>query len=415
MKKQIVALTLGLFTLATFAQKDEIKAIDKAVKKLQFKEAKALIGELEKNEDAIEGKYKAKYYLLKGAAYSKSNLAKSAAAYKKLIKVEKASGKIKYTKEARTKINELVTAVNNKAIEDYNAKNYKGAEKNFALSYKLNRKDTTALFNAATSASIDKDYDTALKHYLVLKDLGYTGIATTYYAVNKASGQKENVGNLKNQQTYVKIGTHEKPTSETSTSKKGDVIKNIGYIYVNKGNPEKAIEALEEARKSDPKDINLIMNEAQMYIQLKKMDKFGALMEQATQLDPTNPTLFFNLGVVNQNEGRLEEAKKYYNKALELKPDYQNALLNYAILILSGEQAIVEEMNKNLSNFKKYDALQVKQKALYKEALPYLEKADSLERNYDSVKTLLNIYDTLEMTEKADELRPVFKEMRDNQ
>ncbi|WP_299050490.1 tetratricopeptide repeat protein [uncultured Polaribacter sp.] len=415
MKKQVLALTLGLFSLTIFAQKDEIKAIEKAVKKLDFKEAKTLISELEKNEDAIEEKYKAKYYFLKGSAYSKSNLAKSAAAYKKLIKVEKASGKIKYTKEARTKINDLVTVANNKAIEDYNSKNYKKAAKNFVLSYKLNPKDTASLFNAATSASIVKDYDTALKHYIKLKNLGYTGIATTYFAVNKANGQKENVGSKKNQETYVKIGTHEKPTFEISTSKKADIIKNIGYIYVNQGNPEKAIEALGEARKADPKDVNLIMNEAQMYIELDRMDKFGELMQEATKLDPTNPTLFFNLGVVNQNEGRMEEAKKYYGKALELKPDYQNALLNYAIAILAGEQAIVEEMNKNLSNFKKYDALAAKQKALYKEALPYLEKADSLERNYDSVRTLLNIYDTLEMTEKADALRPVFKEMRSKQ
>ena len=86
--------------------------------------------------------------------------------------------------------------------------------------------------------------------------------------------------------------------------------------------------------------------------------------------------------------------------------------MNLAVAILSGEQAIVQEMNKNLSNFKKYDELEQKQKELYKRALPYLEKADSLERTQDTVKSLLNIYDVLG-DEKAEVLRPIYKKMRD--
>ena len=86
--------------------------------------------------------------------------------------------------------------------------------------------------------------------------------------------------------------------------------------------------------------------------------------------------------------------------------------MNLAITILKEEQKIVEEMNKNLSDFKKYDALQQKQKEVYKKALPYLEKADELERTEDTVRTLLNMYDVLEMTEKADKMRPIYKKMR---
>ena len=86
--------------------------------------------------------------------------------------------------------------------------------------------------------------------------------------------------------------------------------------------------------------------------------------------------------------------------------------MNLAVAILSGEKAIVDEMNENLSNFKKYDELQEKQKELYRKALPYLVKADNIERSEGTVKTLLNIYDTLEMTTKADALRPIYKKMR---
>jgi len=136
-------------------------------------------------------------------------------------------------------------------------------------------------------------------------------------------------------------------------------------------------------------------------------------MEEAIQLDPNNPTLFFNLGVVNQNEKKIEEAIAYYKKAIELKPDYGDAYMNTAVAILSGEEAIVNEMNNNLSNDKKYNELEKKQKELYKKALPFLEKAYELSSSEDTVRSLLNIYDILEYTEKYDALRVVYKKMRE--
>jgi len=72
----------------------------------------------------------------------------------------------------------------------------------------------------------------------------------------------------------------------------------------------------------------------------------------------------------------------------------------------------VDEKNNNLSNFKKYDALQAKQKALYEKVLPYLIKADNIKRSLGTVRMLLNIYDTLEKEAEADALRPIFKKMR---
>lgn len=411
MRKQILALTIGLLSIATFAQKKEIRAAERALKKNNFKEAKAIIGKLETNEAAIEEKYKAQYYFVKAGAYGKSNVDKAAAAYKKLFELEKASRKFKYTKEAEPKLNALIQFVYNNAVKQYNAKDFKKAKNSFLTTYKLSPKDTIYLYNAAVSASLDKDYDTSLDYYLKLKKMGYTGITTQYFGVNKETGKVENLGTEANQKAMVKFGQYTNPTTEVSESKQADIIKNIGYIYVNQGKPEQAIEALEEARKANPKDVNLILNEAQMYIKLDKMDKFGELMEEAVKIDPNNHVLFFNLGVINQNQKKIEEAKKYYLKAIEIKPDYGDAYLNLAIVILAGEKEIVDQMNANFNNEKKYNELQKKQRALYKEALPYLEKADSIKRSIDTVRTLMNIYDTLEMTEKADKVRAVYKEM----
>jgi tetratricopeptide (TPR) repeat protein len=402
-----------LISLASFAQKDELKAAEKAIKKDLFKEAQAALLPLESMESSMDEKYVAKYYFLKGSAYGKMNVEKAAEAYNKLMEVEKESGKSKYTSEAAPKLNELIQFVSEKAIQAYNVdKNYADATKNFYLTYQLSPADTSFLYNAAVSASLSKDYDTSISYYRELQEIGYTGIVTQYLATNAETGAEENLGSKSQRDLMVKTGQYKNPVDKGTESKQPDIIKNISFILINQGKTEEAIEAIKEARKTDPKDLNLILNEAQLYIKMEKMDMFAELMLEAIELDPTNPTLFFNLGVVNQNEKKTEEAIGYYKKAIELDPEYGDAYMNLSVAILSGEEEIVKEMNKNLSNFKKYDELEKKQKALYKKALPYLEKADEIKRSEDTVRSLLNIYDLTGNTEKAEVLRPIYKKMR---
>lgn len=415
MKKQILAFSLGLLTLGIYAQKNEIKAVEKALKKEQFEEAKKILSTLEKNEDAIESKYKTKYYYLKGNVYGKSNINEAAKAYNKLFDLEKESGKVKYTKLGQEKLNELISFVSKKAIDLYNNdKNYKSATEYFYLTYKISPRDTVFYYNAAISASQADELDKSLKYFQDLKEMGYKGIVTQYFATNK-EGVEESFPNKTTRDLSVKTKTHTNPVDKTSDSKQIDIIKKIGFIYVKQGKPELAIAALDEARKANPKDLNLILNQADMYIKLKKIDEFEKLMKEAVKLDPNNHLLYYNLGIVNQQGDKNKEAIEFFKKAVEIKPDYADAYLSIAAAILAGEKAIVEEMNKNLNNFKKYEELEVKQKELYKSALPYLIKGDKIKRSFESVRTLLNIYDILEMETEANALRPIFKEMRSKQ
>ena len=414
MKNQVLAISLVLISMIAFGQKSELKTAEKAIKAGEFASALVAVNSVDSMLAAMDSKYKAKYYFIKAQALAgQSNYAAAADSFNNLFDYEIEIGKNKYTKLAKPMFGALIQKVSTKAIDLYsNDKNYKDAATSFYLTYKLSPVDTTFLYNAAISASSAKEYDAALVYYRELKKIGYTGITTQYLAVSIETGELEDLGSKNQRDLMVKTKQYKEPTEKVSESKQADIVKNIGYILVNQGKTEEAIIALQEARLANPKDVNLILNEAQLYIKLDIMDKFGALMEEAVKLDPTNPTLFFNLGVVNANEGKIEEAVAYYKKAIELKPDYGDAYMNLAVAMLTEEKGIIEEMNKNLSDFKKYDALQAKQKELYKTALPYLLKADSIERSEGTVRTLLNMYDTLEMIEEADALRPIYKEMR---
>ena len=414
MKKQILALVVGFMSVVTFAQKKELRAAEKALSKSDYKTAMASLESVKGMLADMEEKYKSQYYFLNAQVLSgKNDLQGAAEAFNQLFDYEKQTGKKRYSKEAEPMLMSVIQKVSQRAINLYNNdKDFKNAAKDFYLTYKLSPKDTSFLYNAAVSASLAKEYDTSLEYYKELQKLGYTGITSEYYATNKETGVVENLGTKDQRDFMIKSGQYMKPEDKSTESKQSDIIKNIGYIYIRQGKTQEAISAITEARKTNPKDLNLILNEAQLYIKLEKMDKFAQLMEEAIELDPNNPTLFFNLGVVNQNENKTEEAIGYYKKAIELKPDYGDAYMNLAVAILSGEKAIVDEMNKNLSNFKKYEELEEKQKALYRRALPYLEKADEIKRSEDTVKSLLNIYDILLMEEKADKLRPIYKKMR---
>ncbi|WP_272148721.1 tetratricopeptide repeat protein [Tenacibaculum aiptasiae] len=411
MKKQILTLSLGLLSLGLMAQKSELKAAEKAIKKQDVNNAISILNSIE-GDLMINGedKYKSKFYFLKGKALATKKDYKNAA---EALNALLAMGKTKYANEAKPILNQLIQEVSKKAIDLYNnKKDYKNASENFYLTYVLSPTDTSFVYNAAVSATQAKDFDTAIKYYKELRRVGYTGIVTQYLATNKATGKVDNFGSKNQRDLMVKSGQYIKPETKKSEPKTAAIVKSMALIYKEQGKVEEAMSALAEARKANPDDLNLLLNEADMYIKLGKMDKFSALMSEAISLDPNNPTLYYNLGVVNFNQGRMDDAKKYYEKAVELKPDYADAYMNLAVVVLDKDKAIVEEMNKNLSNFKKYDQLALKQKEVYKEALPYLEKADELNRSIDTVKTLMNLYEVLEMESKAKEFRDLYKSMK---
>ncbi|MFY7672370.1 tetratricopeptide repeat protein [Tenacibaculum sp. MEBiC06402] len=414
MRKQVLAISLGLLTLGSFAQKKELKSIEKALKNNDFTGALTIVNSLNESIESADDKYKSKYYFLKGQAFAgKKEYQKAADAFNQLMDFEKKIGKERYSAEARPRLDKLIQSVSEKAIGLYNNdKNYKDASKYFYLTYKLSPRDTAFAYNAAVSATQAKDYDAAIDYYKELIQIGYTGKEVQYFAVNKSTGKEENLGSKTQRDLMVKSGKYSNPSEKTTEGRTASIMKNFALILKEQGKTDEAIKAISEARKANKNDLNLILNEAQLYIELGKMDKFGDLMAEAVALDPNNPTLYYNLGVVNFNQGRAEEAAKYYKKAIELKPDYSDAYMNLSVVILDKEKAIVEEMNKNLSNFKKYDELALKQKEVYKEALPYLEKADNLNRTIDTVKSLMSIYEVLEMEGKAKEFRDLYKSMK---
>ena len=78
-----------------------------------------------------------------------------------------------------------------------------------------------------------------------------------------------------------------------------------------------------------------------------------------------------------------------------------DAYVNLGSAYLEDDKVLVEEMNKNLNDFDKYDEIKAKQADLYKQVIPLYEKAHSLKPNdIDTVRTLMSLYENTEMDDK---------------
>ncbi|WP_242205248.1 tetratricopeptide repeat protein [Aestuariivivens insulae] len=393
MKKQVIvalAVSIGAFS---FAQKKELKTAEKAIKGTNYAEAKAALNQAKALMSAMDEKNKAKYYYLLGQALYAGGAGSNQDIDQALESFNKVDGA--YGSEIAEIKQQMTNNILTKGNKAYEAKDFSKASKHFEHAFRTSPKDTLFLYYAAATAVNVQEYDRALKLYEELKKIGYTGVATEYYATNKETGEEE-VLDKTTRDLYVKSGTHIKPGERKTESKKAEIVKNVALIYVSEGNNEKALEAMKDARAESPEDINLILSEANVHYKMGNKDKFKELLEEATKMDPKNPELQYNLGVIASESDDKENAKKYYKKAIELDPNYVNAYINMAALVLSREEPLIQEMNglgTSKEDDKRYEELKEERQQLYKDAIPYLSKALEIDpENINAAKTLMNIY-----------------------
>lgn len=422
MKSKFVILASLMISVTTFAQKDQIKAAEKALKAGNAQEAITILQGAESASATAPEAEKAQFLFVKGNAHlalanknedADKNLSAAAKAFQESIAIEKASGKSKFSTQAATSIVEVKNKLINSAIADSQADRHSQSASKLYDAYLLDKKDTINLYYAASTYINSKEYDKAYDAYNELKKLNYSGKATNYFAVNKINGEEQAFPNMKERDQMVKLGTHEKPRTEEVPSKRGEIYKNMALILVQNGKIAEAKKAVSEARIANPEDKSLVLTEANLYLETKDYDTYKKLITEVLANNPNDPDLLFNLGVISYNAKNLTEAETYYKKSIEIKPDYVNAYLNLAILKLDADKKLFDEMQK-LGNTekdnKRYEVLKKQREGVFSSALPYLEKATELDGSNEEVKaTLLSVYRALEMTDKAKALKAKMK------
>jgi len=427
MKKHILfalAFTIGI---SAVTQKKELRTAKKALAKENYEKAGVALDAVEALLGSIDAKYESDYYLYRSIFYSKSGgVPKEEILNAEFSDVEKSIAALEFVTASsdvtllrlhrRRLISHLVNSGN--TLSDEN--DFETSSNYFEVAYNLSPSDTLYLFIAANHSVRIKQNDRALVLYEKLRDLQFTGIEKKMFATNVENQKKEFFTDKKLMNLLVKNGDYKNPTEELSKSLFPQIIKNIAFIYKNKGENDKALEAFVIARAGDPESMDLLLQEAYLHYNMGNITKFKELLELAVQKDPNNPELQYNLGIISADAKDFENSKKFYLRAIELKPDYTDAYINLAVVILEPEVAMVEKLNElsysnKRSDYAKYDELIEKKKLLYLEAIPYLKKGFKNDpTNYNIAK---KIYEMMEAvgSKEANKYKELKNSLQNNQ
>lgn len=282
----------------------------------------------------------------------------------------------------------LSELVFNEGVIAYQGENWLEASDNFLRSYEIgltfDSQDTTTYYNAAISAELGGNLDRAKNIYYELKEMEYDEPFIFASLTNIAMAQ-------------------------------GDTLLATDYI--------------QEGRKRYPEELDLIFAEANIHIFTGNIDKAREILDLAIQKDPENPHLYFAFGAnydrmsqdttytVEERAFAFDEAIKAYESAIELKPDYFDAVYNLGVLYFNRGIRIFEEAEERLRethDFAHYQEDEKEFKEAWLEAQPFLEEAKTMLDMEDPnmevvVISLVELYARTDQPDKLEEILPLYR------
>jgi tetratricopeptide (TPR) repeat protein len=418
-KNYFIILIVLLFTGTIEAQKEKIKEAEKEMNSGNFQNAITILKSIEYQVYNSKDEERAQYYFIQGSTYlgladkktdEGKNLILAVKSYRETTKIESASGKRRYSGQIQSSFNNIKERLIKIAVNDSKeAKNIESANERYEA-YLIDPKDTINLYNTATAFVNGKDFASALKHYETLKAINFSGIGTNYFATNKITKTEENFLTEYDQDLSIQAGTHIKPRAEKRVSKRGEIYKNMAILYIQSGDREKAKKVISDAILKNPGDISLALAEADIFLEYKDYESYKKSIAAILKKNPANDVdLLYNLGVLSSKAKNIPEAENFYLKAIALNAQYSQAYINLSLLKLEEIATINEDMDKlgtSPVEMKKYDALKLKRDNMYKNTIPFLQKAIEINPNDSDVsQNLLSVYNALEMTAEYKELK----------
>ncbi|MFW6351347.1 MAG: tetratricopeptide repeat protein [Bacteroidota bacterium] len=398
MKKiAIIALTFLFFVNITEAQKREVRKANRNLNKANFEEAlthinNALEDESTQKESDTWVLY-TKILMEISASEDESvrNLVEDPLdkAYDAIQKAEELDEENKNMLEIQQTLLVLSEYFFNAAAVEYNEENFDKASQLFFKSYKVSESfesiDTSTLYNAGLSAEMAGNIDDAYEYYVETEEYDYDQ-PFLYSSLANISAQKENM--------------------------------------------EEATEWIKKGRERYPENLDLIFSEANIYLTTGNIPEAERVLEIAIERDPENPNLHYAFAVNYDQMSRdtlfskeerqfaYQEAIKSYEKAIELKPDYFDAIYNLGALHFNEGIALYVEAEEILREDMDFEAYEEKEKEvleLWLEARPYLEQAfemiDEDDPNYEVVlRSLRELYMRTKQEEKVEEVNALWEE-----
>ena len=362
-----------MFALVATAQNSAVTRASTAQTKGELDKAKQYIDEAIVHEKTKE---KSKTWYTKGLVYesiafsdnadykalASDALEQAMEAYEKTLSMEKESSVLHF--QTTQRIETIWGNFLNQGADLYQKGDFAGALEAFDKTVKIKPKDTTGLIYAAITAQQDKQFDAAEKYYNQLKAVDYAS---------------------------------------------PDMYKSLIYIQrAHHKDNDKALTHIREARELYPDDKDLMKEEINVLIITERVDEAKEKLSEAIKKEPDNPNLHYNLAFLYDQVGDTDNSYEMYKKAVELKPDYFDAVYNLAVMNFNQAAEKLKIANEmDLKTYQKDGQKYIDEaNAKFEEAVPYFEKAHEIKPNDAAVlENLELIYKRLKMFDKVEEVQ----------
>ncbi len=178
--------------------------------------------------------------------------------------------------------------------------------------------------------------------------------------------------------------------------------------YLKKKDTVNFVKTLKAGFEKFPNEPWFLQNLINYYIFSNQAKDAIVYLNAAIKRDPNKAEYQYIKGNLEENMGNLEDARKAFDKAIELDPTQADAYAGIGRLIYNKGVAMADAANEIKDN-KLYNAAKKKADAVFAESIPFFKKAAELKpAEMEYKRTLKNLYYRLKMDK---EYEAIDKEM----
>ena len=184
---------------------------------------------------------------------------------------------------------------------------------------------------------------------------------------------------------------------------------NLASAYVAKENKEKAAEVISAGLEKFPSSDGLIRENVNLKLSEGKGTEAVADLEKLLAARPDDATLMFALGTIFGDDTKelydADRAVNYYMQAINVKPDYYDAIYNLGALYINMSNKLKEQADA-ITGFSKaeqaqYESLSKQANELIETGMPYVKQAYEAQPSPEIKSVLRSMYVRLNMLEEA--------------
>ena len=183
----------------------------------------------------------------------------------------------------------------------------------------------------------------------------------------------------------------------------------LNNIYMEKGDTLAAVKILNEGNERYPEDKNTLLQLIQLLIDTNNSAEAIKKLEAAKSMDPSNKLYPFVEGTLYDKIGDYDKSTASYEKAIEIDPNFFDALFNVSVLYFNKAVELSNEAN-NEEVVEAFNKKQEEADAVFKKALKPMEKCREVNPEDRAVLgPLKTLYYRLKMEDKYKEIDELMK------